>query len=230
MPALASPVADERSALREYLAYHQSAFFAVAYGLADEQARMTPTVSALSIGGLIKHVTAMQRTWMSRVAAAPGAPPRDPRPFDEIAKDFADQHTMRADETLDGLLTSTRGRERQLAAPGRDRRPGCESPCPTRYSVVSEGHQGLVGAVGGSARDQRADPTFRPRRHHPGEHRRRHHVRTAGRAGGMGDRRLGPALEARCKPVAAWLAATPKTAPSSCITKTSATRTIRPYC
>jgi uncharacterized damage-inducible protein DinB len=104
MPALASPVADERSALREYLAYHQSAFFAVAYGLTDEQARMAPTVSALSVGGLIKHVTAMQRTWMSRVAAAPGAPPRDPRPFDEIAKDFADQHTMRPDETVDGLL------------------------------------------------------------------------------------------------------------------------------
>ena len=104
MPALASPVADERSALREYLAYHQSAFFAVAYGLTDEQARMTPTVSALSIGGLVKHVTAMQRTWMTRVAAAPDAPPRDPRPFDQISKDFADQHTMRADETLDGLL------------------------------------------------------------------------------------------------------------------------------
>jgi uncharacterized damage-inducible protein DinB len=108
MPALASPVADERSALREYLAYHQSAFFAVAYGLTDEQARMTPTVSALSIGGLVKHVTAMQRTWMARVAAAPDAPPRDPRPFDQISKDFAEQHTMRPDETLDGLLTALR--------------------------------------------------------------------------------------------------------------------------
>ena len=104
MPALASPVADERSALREYLAYHQSAFFAVAYGLTDEQARMTPTVSELSIGGLVKHAAGMQRSWMARVAAAPDAPPRDPRPFDQIAKDFADQHTMRADETLDGLL------------------------------------------------------------------------------------------------------------------------------
>jgi uncharacterized damage-inducible protein DinB len=104
MPALASPVADERSALREYLAYHQSAFFAVSYGLTDEQARMTPTVSELSIGGLVKHAAEMQRNWMARVAAAPDAPPRDPRPFDQIAKDFADQHTMRADETLDGLL------------------------------------------------------------------------------------------------------------------------------
>jgi uncharacterized damage-inducible protein DinB len=106
MPALASPVADERSALREYLAFHQSAFFAVAYGLTDEQARSHPTVSELSIGGLVKHAAGMQGSWMARVAAAPGAPPRDPRPFDQIAKDFADQHTMRADETLDGLLTT----------------------------------------------------------------------------------------------------------------------------
>jgi uncharacterized damage-inducible protein DinB len=104
MPALASPVADERSALREYLTFHQSAFFAVAYGLTDEQARSRPTVSALSIGGLVKHAAGMQRSWMARVAAAPDAPPPDPRPFEETAKDYADQHTMRADETLDGLL------------------------------------------------------------------------------------------------------------------------------
>jgi uncharacterized damage-inducible protein DinB len=104
MPALARPVTDERSALREYLAYHQSAFFAVSYGLTDEQARSTPTVSALSIGGLVKHATGMQRTWMARVAAAPGAPPKDPRPFEQISREFADQHVMRPDETLAGLL------------------------------------------------------------------------------------------------------------------------------
>ena len=86
MPALAPPVADERCALREYLAFHQSAYFAVWYGLTDEQARSTPSVSALSVGGLIKHVTAMQRNWMGRVAAAPEAPPRDPRPFDQISR------------------------------------------------------------------------------------------------------------------------------------------------
>jgi uncharacterized damage-inducible protein DinB len=106
MPALAPPVTDERSALREYLAYHQSAFFAVAHGLTDDQARSTPTVSALSIGGLIKHATDMQRTWMARVAAAPDAPPHDTRPFDEIVKHFGDQHVMRDDETLAGLLAA----------------------------------------------------------------------------------------------------------------------------
>jgi hypothetical protein len=104
MPALARPVADERSALREFLAFHQSAFFAVSYGLTDEQARSRPTVSALSIGGLVKHATGVQRNWMARVAAAPDAPPKDTRPFGEIAKEFADQHVMGPDETLAGLL------------------------------------------------------------------------------------------------------------------------------
>jgi hypothetical protein len=106
MPALASPVTDERSALREFLAFHQSAFFAVSYGLTDEQARSTPSVSALSIGGLVKHATGMQRTWMARVAAAPGLPPKDARPFEEIAKEYGDQHVMRPDETLAGLLAA----------------------------------------------------------------------------------------------------------------------------
>ena len=104
MPALAPPVSDERSALCEFLAFHQSAYFAVSYGLTDEQARSAPSVSALSIGGLVKHATEMQRNWMARVAAAPEAPPKDPRPFEQIAEEFADQHVMRPDETLPGLL------------------------------------------------------------------------------------------------------------------------------
>ncbi len=106
MPALAPPVTDERNALREFMAFHQSAYFAVSYGLTDEQARSAPSVSALSVGGLIKHVTAMQRNWMARVAAAPEAPPKDPRPFDEITREFGDQHVMRPDETLAGLLAA----------------------------------------------------------------------------------------------------------------------------
>lgn len=104
MPALAAPVADERSALREYLAYHQSAYFAVCYGLTDEQARSTPSASALSIGGLVKHATGMQRSWMARVAAAPGEPERDTRPFEVRAAQFHAEYVMGPDETLAGLL------------------------------------------------------------------------------------------------------------------------------
>ncbi len=110
MPALAPPVSDERNALREFLAFHQSAYFAVSYGLTDDQARSTPSVSALSIGGLVKHATGLQRSWMARAAAAPDAPPKDTRPFEEIAREFADQHVMRADETLAGLLRAFEAR------------------------------------------------------------------------------------------------------------------------
>lgn len=104
MPALAPPVTDERSALREFLAYHQSAYFAVSYGLTDEQARSAPSASGLSIGGLIKHVTVMQGSWMARVAAAPGRPPKEDRSSEQVAKEYTEQHVMRQDETLPGLL------------------------------------------------------------------------------------------------------------------------------
>ena len=104
MPALAAPVIDERDALREFVSYHQSAYFAVAYGLTDEQARSTPSASTLSIGGLIKHGTGVQRTWMQRVAAAPSPPARAGRPFGERRAAFADEFVMRDDETLRQLL------------------------------------------------------------------------------------------------------------------------------
>ena len=104
MPGLPPPVADERDALRQYLDFNQRAFFALAYGLTDEQARSTPTVSALSIGGLIKHVTGVQDAWVQRLTAAPHFPPRDDRPFEEKMADHADQLVMRDDQTLEGLL------------------------------------------------------------------------------------------------------------------------------
>src|SRR6185312_10586835 len=104
MPALASPVTDERSALREFVSYHQNAYFAIAYGLTDEQARSTPSASAMSIGGVVKHVTAMQRTWMMRVEAAPNPPAPDTRPFEVRQSEFQDGFVMRPDQTLRQIL------------------------------------------------------------------------------------------------------------------------------
>jgi uncharacterized damage-inducible protein DinB len=104
MPGLAPPVADERQALSEFLAYHQGAFFAIAYGLTDEQARSKPSVSSLSIGGLVKHVTGVQRSWMERVTHAPDFPPPDTRPFEEVVTSYEDEYKMRDDESLEHLL------------------------------------------------------------------------------------------------------------------------------
>jgi uncharacterized damage-inducible protein DinB len=104
MPAMPPPVADERQALRDYLLQQNYAYRALAFGLTDDQARATPTVSALSIGALIKHATGCQRMWMVRVAAAPQAPPADDRPMQQRRAEYADEFVMRDDETLADLL------------------------------------------------------------------------------------------------------------------------------
>jgi hypothetical protein len=107
------PASDERQTLLEFLRFNQNAFFAVAYGLTDEQARSTPSVSALSIGGLIKHATGVQKSWSERAASAPDAPPKDERPMDEIMAEYADQYVMRDDETLDELLGKLRAQNEE---------------------------------------------------------------------------------------------------------------------
>jgi hypothetical protein len=98
----------ERQSLIEFLRFNQNAFFAVAYGLTDEQARSTPSVSTLSIGGLMRHAANVQKGWAERAACAPEFPPRDDRPMDEIMADYADEYVMRDDETLDQLLDKLR--------------------------------------------------------------------------------------------------------------------------
>lgn len=104
MPAMPPPIADERAGLKEYVAAQQYAFKAIAFGLTDEQARSAPSVSSLSIGGLIKHVTHCQRGWMERVAAAPDLCESDKRPMEDQAADYGDEFVMREDETLAEII------------------------------------------------------------------------------------------------------------------------------
>jgi hypothetical protein len=108
MPGMPLPASGERQTLLEFLRFNQNAFFAHAYGLTDEQARSTPSVSALSIGGLIKHAAGVQKGWAQRAASAPDLPPRDERPMEEIMAEYADQYVMRDDETLEQLLDKLR--------------------------------------------------------------------------------------------------------------------------
>ena len=104
MPAMPPPIADERAGLKEYVAAQQYAFHALAFKLTDEQARSAPSVSSLSIGGLIKHVTSCQAGWMERVAAAPDMTEGDKRPMEEQAADYGDEFVMGEDETLAEIL------------------------------------------------------------------------------------------------------------------------------
>ena len=67
MPGSVPPVGDEREGLMAYLEQQRHVLRVAAYGLTDEQARATPTTRALSVGGLIKHCAAMERSWMDTV-------------------------------------------------------------------------------------------------------------------------------------------------------------------
>ena len=67
MPGWAPPLTGERELLLAYLAQQRDGIRNAAYGLTDEQARLTPTVSALSIGGLIKHATSVEQGWIDLV-------------------------------------------------------------------------------------------------------------------------------------------------------------------
>lgn len=60
MPGTVRPVVDERDNLMAYLDQQRYGIRLTAYGLTEAQARATPTASALSVGGLIKHVTATE--------------------------------------------------------------------------------------------------------------------------------------------------------------------------
>ncbi len=106
MPVIPVPVAGERESLLEYLRYHHAVFVAVSDGLTDEQARSTPTVSTLSIGGLIKHVTVVQYAWTQQVAVEPELLVDDPWSLVGMMSHRDEQHVMRDDESLAELLVS----------------------------------------------------------------------------------------------------------------------------
>ena len=113
MPGNVHPVADEREGLMAYLAQQRSVLQIAAYGLTDEQARAVPTRSALSIGGLIKHVTAVERSWVDIVLQRQPAAPDDPV---AAMADYADAFTMGPSETLAGLIADQDAAARETEA------------------------------------------------------------------------------------------------------------------
>jgi len=103
---------SERDDILDLLHKHRELFRFTVQGLSDEQARATPTVSALSLGGLIKHVTAVEKNWADFVVNGPADQPdidwenidwTNPPP--EVAE-YASGFTMIGDETLASLLAA----------------------------------------------------------------------------------------------------------------------------
>lgn len=122
MPALASPVTTEREGLVAYV-----------------------------VGALIKHAAGASRGWTGRIAAAPDTPPSDERPAAERMAEFADQFTMRDDETLADVLTRFDSQAEETPAGACRCRPGRRRAGAAGRAVVPAGRRVLVGALGGPA-------------------------------------------------------------------------------
>jgi len=100
----AETITGERADLLESLAKHRQFLRFPARDLSDEQARTRTTVSELTIGGLIKHVTSVEETWARFIVDGAAAHPdaTDPAVWETHAAGFR----MGPDETLAGLLAS----------------------------------------------------------------------------------------------------------------------------
>ncbi len=91
---------DEATGLAEYVDQQLEAIRASAHGLTEEQARLRPTRSALSIGGIIKHVAYVIRPPETRQdSVAEGGTISE----DAFAA-FTDSFALREDETLAGTI------------------------------------------------------------------------------------------------------------------------------
>jgi uncharacterized damage-inducible protein DinB len=96
MPGVVAPVKDEREALLAYLAQQRYVLRLSVFGLSDEQAASAPTVSGLSVGGLIKHAALTERHWIDIVLD---------RPQPEDASNAEDHEaTFRLDGPVDDVL------------------------------------------------------------------------------------------------------------------------------
>lgn len=88
-------VSTERADLLQTLRQHRGFLLHTVRGLTDEQARLTPTPSALCLGGLVKHVGAAEQSWASFAATGSGA-----LTGEDGEVDWPAQFRMGEDETL----------------------------------------------------------------------------------------------------------------------------------
>lgn len=96
----------DRDDLLETLTMHRALLRRTADGLTDEQARVQPTASELSIGGIIKHVAGTEQNWAEfMVDGGASAPKIDwSNPDPSVYEQYANGFRLLEGETLAGVL------------------------------------------------------------------------------------------------------------------------------
>lgn len=94
----------ERADLAATLGKHRDFLRLTARDLTDEQAAARPTVSELCIGGIIKHVTAVERRWAAFIVTGPSAMGSSDWSDPAAVQAYLDGFRMLPGETLAGVL------------------------------------------------------------------------------------------------------------------------------
>ncbi|HUZ39546.1 MAG TPA: DinB family protein [Streptosporangiaceae bacterium] len=102
MNSTQTTVTGERADLLASLAKQRHFLRYTARDLTDEQARQRTTASELSVGGLIKHVTAVEERWAGFIVGGPAAMRRDGEDAGPDA--WARGFQLLENETLAGVL------------------------------------------------------------------------------------------------------------------------------
>jgi hypothetical protein len=102
MPGLVSPFVDERACLLGFLAQQRDGIRYAAHGLTDEQAMARPSVSELSLGGLVKHAARVEQTWVGFIRDGDSSVFM---PADENDDDWGNGFRLVKGETLADVLT-----------------------------------------------------------------------------------------------------------------------------
>ena len=92
----------ERADLLEALGAHRHFLRYTVQGLTEEQARLRPTASELTLGGLVKHVASQEAGWVDFIVQGPAAMASATDP--EQMATWAEEFLLGPDETLDGVL------------------------------------------------------------------------------------------------------------------------------
>ncbi|WP_266384881.1 DinB family protein [Streptomyces canus] len=95
---------DERTDLLETLAHSRRFLRFTTRDLTDEQAGQRTTASELCLGGLVKHVTSVERHWADFILNGPSAMPDFTAMTEADFAKRADEFRMQPGETLAGVL------------------------------------------------------------------------------------------------------------------------------
>jgi uncharacterized damage-inducible protein DinB len=96
MPGTVPPFETEKEGLLAYLAQQRYYVKLASFGLNEEQIRRVPGPGALSIGGIIKHLSGVEEYWV-HLAATGESRQRDPDAY-------ADAFRVKDGESLESLL------------------------------------------------------------------------------------------------------------------------------